>query len=88
MSVGYNMEMDMLLKKEGNKLHELLATSSGLADLEAFQYAIRVMVEVLGFVPHGDGPNKLSDQEIEAALSKVQVMLVTLQTLKALGHIR
>ncbi len=80
---GYDIDAEMRLKAAGNRLHEALMTLSGRDDWDAFSYSTQVLTAALGYVPFGDGPNHLSDEDTRAALPRVEGMLALVQAIKA-----
>lgn len=63
------------MKALGNEGQYLLQAMNGQRDWSDFQFAVSVWNEALGYVPFGDGPNRLSDEQIAADLPKVEGML-------------
>lgn len=86
-NVGYDMKADHALKAAGNRLHEALMANSGLKDWEAFRFSVQVLTAAMGYVPFGDGPNHLSDEETRAAIPRVEGMLALIEALNANGSL-
>ena len=57
--------------------------NSGLEGWEAFGFSAQVLTNALGYVPFGDGPNHLSDEETRRAIPRVEGMLALVEALNA-----
>lgn len=69
------------LKAFGNEAQQLLLAINGQDDWSDFQFAVSVWTKALGYVPFGDGPNRLSDERITEDLPTVEAMLRLLKAL-------
>ena len=81
---GYDMHADMELKKHGNAVFELLMELCNLPPREARGFAVTTCEEVFGVLPIGDGPNKLSDEEVRELVPVLQAVRTSLMVLKSL----
>lgn len=77
----YNFEPDMRLKELGAILISHLDKNSGRTHWEGRQEAFSIAREVLGFLPIGDAPNHLSDDDLRAAILRVEGMLALMSVL-------
>jgi hypothetical protein len=75
----HDIQADAHLKKIGNQLVALLQQRilqrSPSNTMGAFAGATAMAIAVAGFLPIGDGPNTKSDEEIAAAISRVERVL-------------
>jgi hypothetical protein len=78
----YNLKNDAQLKELGNKLVDHLKGRHLLKNpgdtMGAFAAAAAIATKAVGFLPIGDGPNKVSDEEIAAAIPRIEGMLAIL----------
>ncbi|SDH11788.1 hypothetical protein [Pelagibacterium luteolum] len=73
------------LKVAGLKAHDLLRTLSGHDDGRDFEFAEDVWSETLGYMPFGEVPNRLPEDEVAADLLRVQGILWALEALSVIG---
>lgn len=69
------------LKAFGNEAQQILVAMNGQGNWSDFQFAVSVWNKALGYVPFGDGPNRLSDERITEDLPKVEAMVRLLKAL-------
>lgn len=75
----YDNVADMRLKSLGRKLLRVTMTLTGkqgeTAHKEAQATAVAIMTQALGFNPSGSGPNRVTDDQVRAAIPRTEGML-------------
>lgn len=84
--MAYDQEADMRLKEIGNKLvqqlQECILQRNPMDTWGAFAGATAMAQKAVGFLPIGDGPNKVSDNEIVNAIPRVEGILAIIAACK------
>lgn len=80
--MNYNLKNDIHCKKIGNELVDYLKRRELRRNpkdtMGAFAAATAIATAAVGFLPIGDGPNKVSDEDIAAAIPRIEGMLALL----------
>jgi hypothetical protein len=76
---SYDKEADARLKAIGyeliNQLRDQFRQLTATDTMTALGQAMDLAKAAVGFLPIGDGPNKMSDEEIAAAIRRVDAIL-------------
>jgi hypothetical protein len=81
-NMKYKLKNDVQLKAGGSEFVDRLTRRLLLKNpgdtIGAVASAMDIATKVVGFLPIGDGPNKVSDEEIAAAIPRIEGMLAIL----------
>lgn len=81
---GYDQVSDMVLKEFGNDSVDIIRKLSGLDPQASHAFAVATCHAAFGVLPIGDGPNKLSDDEVRALIPVVKAARASLVILAAI----
>jgi hypothetical protein len=81
---GYDQLSDMQLKEYGNGSFDLIRKLSGLNPNASHAFAVATCHAAFGVLPIGDGPNKLSDDEVRDLIPVVKAARASLVILAAI----
>lgn len=71
----YDVVDDARVKRLGHRLLGVTKHLTGRHGMDAHEDAVAIMRQAVGFEPSGSGPNRVTDEQIQAAIPRTEGML-------------